>query len=162
MLKRQRYGTAVKLVCLLFVFGCARVWAWGHEGHETIGAIADTLLTGTPAAQHLQRILSPGETLATAAVWADCAKGFLYCHRALTPEMQAFVDANPRHHNYHYTDVPFEETQYMAGAVGTDLGCRTFLSCISKGFGGFCSRLLRLRTGKLSSAFRLHGFADIF
>src|SRR5207253_2063541 len=25
------------------------------------------------------------------------------------------------------------------------LGCRTFLSCISKGFGGFCSRLLRLR-----------------
>src|SRR6266446_5416186 len=43
-----------------------------------------------------------------------------------------------------------------------DLGCRTFLSCISKGFGGFCSRLLRLRTGKLSAAFRLHGFADIF
>ena len=42
------------------------------------------------------------------------------------------------------------------------LGCRTFLSCISKGFGGFCSRLLRLRTGKLSSAFRLHSFADIF
>src|SRR5215472_17450995 len=42
------------------------------------------------------------------------------------------------------------------------LGCRTFLSCISKGYGGFCSRLLRLRTGKLSSAFRLHSFADIF
>src|SRR5262249_18032727 len=42
------------------------------------------------------------------------------------------------------------------------LGCRTFLSCISKGFGGFCSQLLRLRTGKLSSAFRLHSFADIF
>lgn len=42
------------------------------------------------------------------------------------------------------------------------LGCRTSLSCISKGFGGFCSRLVRLRTGKLSSAFRLHGFADIF
>jgi KaiC/GvpD/RAD55 family RecA-like ATPase len=42
------------------------------------------------------------------------------------------------------------------------LGCRAFLSCISKGFGGFCSRLLRLRTGKLSSAFRLHGFANIF
>jgi predicted ATPase len=45
---------------------------------------------------------------------------------------------------------------------GAALGCRAFLSCISKGFGGFCSRLLRLRTGKLSSAFRLHGFADIF
>ena len=68
MPKRQGYGTAVKLVCLLSVLGCARVWAWGNEGHETIGAIADTLLTGTPAAQHLQRILSPGETLATATV----------------------------------------------------------------------------------------------
>src|SRR5215831_12713708 len=46
--------------------------------------------------------------------------------------------------------------------VRRQLGCRTFLSCISKGFGGFCSQLLRLRTGKLSSAFRLHSFADIF
>jgi hypothetical protein len=45
---------------------------------------------------------------------------------------------------------------------GVSLGCRTFLSCISKGFGGFCSQLLRLRTGKRFSAFRLHGFADIF
>jgi hypothetical protein len=45
---------------------------------------------------------------------------------------------------------------------GLSLGCRTFLSCISKGFGGFCPRLLRLRTGKRSSAFRWHGFADIF
>src|SRR4029453_1336330 len=42
------------------------------------------------------------------------------------------------------------------------VGCRTSLSCISKWFGGFCSRLLRLRTGKLSSAFRLHGFTHIF
>jgi hypothetical protein len=50
----------------------------------------------------------------------------------------------------------------VAKEVGLDLGCRTFLSCISKGFGGFYSRLLRLRTGKLFSAFRLHGFADIF
>jgi hypothetical protein len=46
--------------------------------------------------------------------------------------------------------------------LGPKVGCRTSLSCISKWFGGFCSRLLRLRTGKLSSAFRLHGFAHIF
>src|SRR4030095_8323893 len=47
-------------------------------------------------------------------------------------------------------------------ADGFSLGCRTFLSCISKGFGGFCSRLLRLRTGKLSSALRLHCFTPSF
>ena len=51
---------------------------------------------------------------------------------------------------------------FDASGCTLDLGCRTFLSCISKGFGGFYSRLLRLRTGKLFSAFRLHGFTDIF
>ena len=44
----------------------------------------------------------------------------------------------------------------------TGVGCRTSLSCISKWLGGFCSRLLRLRTGKRSSAFRWHGFTHIF
>src|SRR5467141_847271 len=47
-------------------------------------------------------------------------------------------------------------------AAGSLLGCSTSLSCISKGFGGFYSRLWRLRTGKLSSALRLHGFAHVF
>src|SRR6266446_6475680 len=46
--------------------------------------------------------------------------------------------------------------------TGSVVGCRTSLSCISKGVGDFCSRLLSLRTGKLSSAFRLQGVADIF
>jgi hypothetical protein len=34
---------------------------------------------------------------------------------------------------------------------GIALGCRMFLSCISKEFGGFCFRLPRLTTAKLSS-----------
>ena len=59
--------------------------------------------------------------------------------------------------------IPIEiSLETRADDEGLNLGCRTFLSCISKEFGGFCSQLLRLRTGKLSSAFRLHGFADIF
>src|SRR6266571_5029685 len=70
---------------------CPPAWSWGSEGHQTIGAMADTLLAGTHAGQRVQALLLPGETLSTAAIWADCAKGFLYCHRALTPEMQTFV-----------------------------------------------------------------------
>ncbi len=99
---------------------CPPAWSWGSEGHQTIGAMADTLLAGTHAGQRMQELLLPGEILSTAAIWADCAKGFLYCHRALTPEMQTFVQTNPRHHNYHYTDVPFAVDHYVAGAVGTD------------------------------------------
>ncbi len=37
--------------------------------------------------------------------------------------------------------------------VTLGLGCRTSLSSISKGFGGFYSRRLRLRTGKFSATF---------
>src|SRR5437867_3520835 len=59
--------------------------------------------------------------------WAECSTRWLsaqHFRSIIQPnyqdEMQAFVDANPRHHNYHYTDVPFEVPQYVAGAVGTD------------------------------------------
>src|SRR6267154_5547312 len=33
--------------------------------------------------------------------------------------MHDFVSANPNHHEYHYTDVPFEKDTYQAGTVGT-------------------------------------------
>src|SRR5438128_8575075 len=117
---RQRTAILLTGLFIRTTLSSPPAWGWGGEGHETIGAIVDTLLAGSPAAQHVQGLLVPGETLSTAAIWADCAKGFLYCHRSLTPEMQAFVATNPRHHNYHYTDVPFEVTQYVTDAVGTD------------------------------------------
>src|SRR3954468_17111776 len=48
--------------------------AWGPEGHQTIGAIADALLVGTDAAGQVTKLLG-SEKLATAALWADCVKG---------------------------------------------------------------------------------------
>ena len=72
---------------------------------------------------------------------------------ALFYEIDEQLRAIPKHPEAHL---------WPSEVVTLGLGCRTFLSCISKEFGGFCSRLLRLRTGKLSSAFRSHGFADIF
>jgi hypothetical protein len=78
---RQR--TAILLTGLLMIatLRCPPAWGWGSEGHETIGAMADMLLAGTNAGQRVQALLVPGETLSTAAIWADCAKGFLYCQR---------------------------------------------------------------------------------
>jgi hypothetical protein len=90
---------------------------WGFDGHETIGAIADRLIPGTNAATQVRSLLLPGETLAGASIWADCAKG--YCG-PLTPEMNDFINANPRHQNYHFTDVPVGIHEYVAGTVGTD------------------------------------------
>ena len=57
---------------------------------------------------------------------------------------------------------PDTSCQSRGSTFSPEVGCRTSLSCISKWFGGICSRLLRLRTGKRSSAFRLHGFTHLF
>lgn len=48
-------------------------YAWGPHGHQTVGAIADQLLTGSNTAKKVRSVL--GSNLQTAAVWADCAKG---------------------------------------------------------------------------------------
>jgi hypothetical protein len=50
-------------------------FAWNAQGHQTVGAIADSLLAGTNAGNEVKNILGSGETLQTAALWADCAKG---------------------------------------------------------------------------------------
>jgi hypothetical protein len=55
--------------------GSAQALAWGPDGHETVGAIADQLIASTNAAKAVQKILGKGAPLEHAAVWADCAKG---------------------------------------------------------------------------------------
>jgi hypothetical protein len=50
-------------------------FAWNAQGHQTVGAIADSLLAGTRAGNEVKAILGSGETLQTASLWADCAKG---------------------------------------------------------------------------------------
>lgn len=54
--------------------GASVAQAWVPQGHQTVGAIADALLAGTPAGLEVRRILGAGATLKTAALWADCAK----------------------------------------------------------------------------------------
>lgn len=106
-----------KFVLTLVGFGCVnQAGAFGDDGHRTIGAIADLTLKGTKAEAHVQAILGPNRNLSAVSVWADCAKG--YCG-PLTPEMQAFVQANPQHANYHFADVPFQWPSYETSPVGT-------------------------------------------
>jgi hypothetical protein len=90
--------------------------AWGAPGHETVGAIADQLISGRRAEAEVRKLLKPGETLQSVANWADCAKG--YCAE-LTLELTEFVRRNPRHAHYHYTDVPFQTAACEEGGVGT-------------------------------------------
>jgi S1/P1 Nuclease len=140
-------GTVAAAVVTLGCMIAMPARAWGHEGHHTVGAIADRLLAGTHASSKVQSILG-GLSLEQAAVWADCAKGvdpaknyaytaagrFAECAIFETPELEAemsdFVRRNDTncvrkpteescHKQYHYTDVAIQRPHYRLGAVGT-------------------------------------------
>ncbi|HEX8604493.1 MAG TPA: S1/P1 nuclease, partial [Pseudoduganella sp.] len=112
-----------RLACMLALAGAfatvapSSALAWGSDGHRAVGAIAAKLLKGSIAEKRIAALLLPGETLESIAVWADCVKGN-WCGPQ-TPEMEAYVAANPRHSEYHYTDVPFQLAAYHDHAAGT-------------------------------------------
>jgi hypothetical protein len=106
---------ALRLFFFFLLAGMAApaVFAWGDEGHRAIGAMADKLIAGTTAAQHVHELLGD-ETLSVASVWADVVKG----RTNQTEEMLQFKTANPNHAVSHYTDVPFEEPKYRDDSIG--------------------------------------------
>jgi hypothetical protein len=109
-----------KILCVLALSGAFASFdalAWGNDGHRAVGAIADQLIKGTNAQKQVAALLLPGESLESVANWADCVKGN-YCGPQ-TPEMVAYVGANAKHFEYHYTDVPFQNGHYYDGEVGT-------------------------------------------
>ncbi|KQQ47197.1 phospholipase [Duganella sp. Leaf126] len=105
------------MLALSGAFASFNAQAWGNDGHRAVGAIADQLLKGSNAEQHVRALLQPGESLEKVATWADCVKG-TYCGPQ-TDEMVAYVAANPKHGEYHYTDVPFQLPHYHDHDVGT-------------------------------------------
>jgi hypothetical protein len=105
--------TLKPVLILLMLGAAASAFAWGDEGHRTIGAMADTLIVGTAAARHVHELLGD-ETLSTASVWADQVKG----RDDQTPEMLQFKADNPNHFLFHYTDIPFEEPKYRDDSIG--------------------------------------------
>jgi len=104
------------LLSILLACAPIGVRAWGNEGHETVGAMADALIAGSHAEAEVRALLKKKESLSSISVWADCAKG--YCG-PLTAEMKTFVQANPHHHDYHFTDVPYQLAAYQGSPVGT-------------------------------------------
>jgi S1/P1 Nuclease len=135
-------------VATLFGIATKLVFAWGPDGHKTVGKIADSILVGTPAAAQVKKLI--GMSLAQASVWADCAKGvspndagkFRYKEYKMYPEcapfenpasakaMEAFVARNWKqcksesgaevcHKKFHYTNVAVQRNIYATGLTGT-------------------------------------------
>lgn len=115
-------------------------FAYGPNGHQIVGAIADERLANTPAGNKIRSLLE-GYALQKAAVIPDEIKGwdkkgvddpsiFRYRSRpGLDAQLADFWRANqptydmnseaPSHHWFHYTDVPITGGQrYADGKVG--------------------------------------------
>src|SRR5476649_2774261 len=107
----------ISVLALGAAFASGNVLAWGNDGHRAVGAIADQLLKGSAAQLEISKLLLPGESLEKIANWPDCVKG-TYCGPQ-TPEMLDYVAANPKHSEYHYTDIPFQNAHYHDHDVGS-------------------------------------------
>jgi S1/P1 Nuclease len=105
---------AVALALSALAISSSPAWAWGSDGHRTVGMIADLILQNDPAGATARQLLQ--NSLSEAAVWADCAKGAC---GPLSPDERTFVEENPHHKTYHYTDVPIQQSRYKLGTAGT-------------------------------------------
>ncbi|MES2072543.1 MAG: S1/P1 nuclease [Pseudomonadota bacterium] len=121
--------------------------AFGPDGHQAVGAVADALLAGSKAGEKVKSLLG-GATLEQMSIWADCAKGvspdkdFAYTSAGRYPEcapfetpdgmaaMSDFVRRNNSnckpgpdeencHKQYHYTDISLQHDHYKTGYAGT-------------------------------------------
>jgi hypothetical protein len=116
--------------------------AYGPEGHQTIGAIADKLLANTPTGAKVSALLD-GYTLREVSIIPDTIKQwdkngvddpkvqrYFSSHPKIAEQLRAFWKANPptddqkspvpNHHWFHYTDVPLADPveKYGDGKVG--------------------------------------------
>ncbi len=111
--------------------------AYSESGHKIVGALADKLIEGKPAAGVVKNLLGPvslerASTLPDELRGEDKGRGNFKIaeNPQLEAEMIAFREANPpapdddqsrmppSHHWFHYTDVPIQANRYSASKVG--------------------------------------------
>jgi hypothetical protein len=105
--------------------------AWDYPGHRMVGAIADFVLSSRhPDAYKKIQDLIVGKdangnklvrTLSQVATSPDCAKpnNVPYCGRIPSDEEKDYAANNKHNADYHFTDVPIQQTKYVAGSPGT-------------------------------------------
>jgi hypothetical protein len=107
---------AVLLSVTIFLAPAGAAFAWGDEGHQTVGKIA-SLRIKRRTAQKIAQILKPGETLANIASWADTVKdrvGKTDPDEDTNSFLQD-ITHNEKNREWHYDDLP--------------LGCKSYQTC---------------------------------
>jgi hypothetical protein len=114
-----------------FVTMTASASAWDYPGHRMVGAIADFVLSSRhpEAYKKIQNLIVGKDadgnkltrTLSQVATSPDCAKpgNVPYCGRTPSDEEKDYAAGNKHNADYHFTDVPIQQTRYVAGSPGT-------------------------------------------
>ncbi len=104
------------LGAIILVAPVSSAFAWGSDGHQTVGKIA-SLRVRPRTAREIARILKPGETLANISTWADTVKervGKTDPDSDTNAFLQDIVH-NEKNREWHYANLP--------------LDCRTYQTC---------------------------------
>jgi hypothetical protein len=107
------------LYCALCLFCPTAVSAWGYQGHEVVGSIADQLLRPN-AKQQVQQIL--GFDLRTAGPWADCVKSVVR-----HDDGTFHYEVDPNHLEFEIPCTPFSSKEERARIV--DYASRNWDTC---------------------------------
>jgi len=105
---------SVLLSATIFLVPAASAFAWGDDGHQTVGKIA-SLRIKQHTAQKIAQILKPGETLANVASWADTVKERVG-KTDPDPDTNVFlqdVAHNEKNREWHYDDLPLDCQSYQ-------------------------------------------------
>lgn len=110
----MRRSISVVLSVIVFLAPAGSAFAWGDDGHQTVGKIA-SLRIKQRTAQRIAQILKPGETLANIATWADTVKERV---GKTDPDLDtnAFlqdVAHNEKNREWHYDDLPLDCKNYQ-------------------------------------------------
>ncbi len=111
----------VALACVLCLLAPRAASAWGYQGHEVVGSIADQLLNDN-AKRHVKEILNFSRPqLQTAGPWADCVK-------SVVRDVDGFeYVVDPNHLEYEVPCTPFKAPEARARMV--DYVGRNFINC---------------------------------
>src|SRR5262245_7559750 len=110
-------------IAFVLLMPTSKAFAWGAEGHEVVGSIADQLLTGHPAKAKVASIL--GFELRIAAPWLDCVRSVVR-HTDGTFEYAP----DPHHPEYRAPCPSFETTSEQARME--DYVRRNWRNCVYK------------------------------
>ncbi|MGH9969101.1 MAG: S1/P1 nuclease [Pyrinomonadaceae bacterium] len=112
----KKFFVAILVSFGLILASLTPAFAWGNEGHETVGKIA-SLRVKPHTAHRLAQILKPGDTLANISTWADTVKDRMGTTDQDT-DTNAFLQDlahNERNRDWHFVDLP--------------LGCANYQTC---------------------------------